>query len=278
MNDIRSGFADINGASLYYEIAGAGQPFVMLHGHLVDSRQWDDPFAAFSATHTVVRYDGRGMGQSSFPAAPFSHAADLHALLAFLQIDHAVLMGCSGGGGACIDFALLHPERVDALILVGSGLDGYRPGEHGPMPPVMVAYVEAMQRGDNDKAVELSLSIFTDGPRRQPGQVNPAAREKTRAMSAPLFARSIPPEAVPQGLTPPAIERLGEIHAPTLLITGAEDAAMIHDIAAILVAQIPGARAVVIPDAGHHPNLEHPQQFNEIVAEFLSEVGLHNTR
>ena len=278
MNNLHSGFADINGASLYYEVTGAGEPLVMLHGHLVDSRQWDDQFAQFSATHTVVRYDARGMGQSSFPAAPFSHAEDLGALLAFLKIEHAVLMGCSGGGGACLDFALLHPGLVDGLILVGSGLNGYQMDAHGPMPPVMMAYVDALRRGDTDQAVELSLTIFTDGPRRRPEQVNAAAREKTRAMSAPGFARPNPPEAVPQGLTPSAIERLGDIHAPTLVITGGEDNAIIQDIAALLVAQIPGAKAVVIPDAGHHPNLEHPEQFNSIVAEFLTEAGRHETR
>lgn len=110
------GFANINGASLYYETAGAGQPLVMLHGHLLDSRQWDDQFALFSATHRVVRYDARGHGQSSLPPAPFSHAADLHALLEFLGLERAILMGCSGGGGACIDFSLEHPELFNTIV------------------------------------------------------------------------------------------------------------------------------------------------------------------
>ena len=65
MTPANKGFADINGASLYYEIGGEGQPLVMLHGHLLDSRQWDDQFAAFRANHLVVRYDARGYGQSS---------------------------------------------------------------------------------------------------------------------------------------------------------------------------------------------------------------------
>jgi len=270
MPPLQHGFTDLNGASLYYEVAGAGPALVMLHGHLVDHRQWDDQFDLFSATHTVVRYDARGMGQSSFPAAPFTHAADLQALLAFLEIDHAVLIGCSGGGSACVDLALLHPERVDGLILVDSGLDSYFEIDHGPPAPAMLAYIEALQSGDPQRALEQSLVFFTDGPRRRPEQVNPAAREKTRLMSAPLFVRPEPPEAVPQRLTPPSIERLSEIHVPTLVITGAEDAAMIHDIANILVAGIPGARAAVIPDAGHHPNMEQPAMFNQIVAEFLS--------
>ena len=271
MNTSRQGFAEINGASLYYETAGAGQPFVMLHGHLLDHRQWDDQFAAFSDSYQVLRYDARGFGQSSLPPVPFSHAADLRALLEFLGLEHVVLMGCSGGGGACIDFTLEHPGLVDALILVGSGLGGYQPS--GPMPPKVMAYVQAQERGDREQALELSLQIFTDGPRRQLGQVNPVARERTRALSATQFARPPVPDAVPQGLQPPAIERLGEIHAPTLDITGAEDDPMLHDIAAIFAARIPGAKSVVIPDAGHHPNLEHPELFNQIVATFLSEVG-----
>jgi pimeloyl-ACP methyl ester carboxylesterase len=272
MTTIQHGFADINGASLYYELAGSGPALVMLHGHLLDHRQWDDQFARFSADHTVVRYDGRGMGQSSFPAAPFSHAADLRALLDFLALDHAILMGCSGGGSACVDFALQHPQRMDGLILVDSGLDSYFAIDHGPPPPEVQAYFQSIQSGDVERAIEASLVLFTDGPRRKPEQVNPAVRERTRLMSAPLFSRRPPPEAVPQGLTPPAIERLGEIHAPTLVITGSEDAAMILDIANILAAGIPGAQAVVIADAGHHPNMEHPEQFNEIVAGFLSAI------
>src|ERR1700687_3225159 len=167
----RQGFAQINGASLYYETAGAGSALVMLHGHLIDRRQWDDQFAAFGATHTVVRYDARGHGQSSLPPAPFTHSDDLHALLEFLGIERAVLMGCSGGGGACIDFALAYPSRVNGLILVGSSVEGLQLG--GSMSPTLTAYVQALQRGDIEQALELSLQIFTDGERRQPGQVNP---------------------------------------------------------------------------------------------------------
>ncbi len=272
MNGAGHGFAEINGASLYYEAAGSGPALVMLHGHLLDCRQWDDQFAAFAATHRAVRYDARGFGQSSLPPASFSHADDLYQLLTFLGVEHAVLMGCSGGGGICLDFALLHPDMVDGLILVASSLDGYP--LTGPVPPRLLAYFQARQRGDLAAALELSLQVFTDGPRRAPGQVSPIARERTRVMTAAFLARPSVPEAVPQGLTPPAIERLGEIRAPTLAIVGGEDNEMLHDIAAIFVARIPGARSVVIPDAGHHPNLEHPELFNQIVGKFLGDIQL----
>jgi pimeloyl-ACP methyl ester carboxylesterase len=132
---------------------------------------------------------------------------------------------------------------------------------------------EARRSGDVERAVELSLQAFTDGPRRSPQQVNPTARERTRAMSTQLFARPAVPEAMPQMLDPPAITRLAEIHAPTLVIVGDEDQAPLHEIAELITAQISGAQKVVIPDAGHHPNLEHPEAFNQAVRSFLQQVG-----
>jgi pimeloyl-ACP methyl ester carboxylesterase len=71
-------------------------------------------------------------------------------------------------------------------------------------------------------------------------------------------------------LEPPAAERLSEIRAPTLAIVGAADNAFIHQIADMIAAQVPNAHRVVIDDAGHHPNMEHPQEFNRIVLKFLS--------
>src|SRR5687767_3862126 len=98
MTHLQSGYADINGATLYYEVAGAGPPLIMLHGHLLDSGQWDDQFAAFAQRYRVIRYDARGFGRSSQPPAPFAHYEDLRGLMDALAVEHAYLMGCSGGG------------------------------------------------------------------------------------------------------------------------------------------------------------------------------------
>lgn len=262
-----SGFAAINGAQIYYETSGVGQPLVMLHGHLLDSGQWDDQMAAFAPHYQVIRYDARGFGQSDLPPAPFAYHEDLHALLQTLGIEHAYLMGCSGGGATIIDFALTYPDMVDGLILVGTGIGGYQPA--GPPPPQLQAMGEALQKGEIARAVELSLQALTDGPRRTPAQVNLLARERTRAMTARLFARPPVPEAVQQSLEPPAIERLSAITAPTLVIVGGEDQAPLQEIADSVTAQIAGAQKVIMPDAGHHPNLEQPELFNHVVRTLL---------
>lgn len=267
MTHLHRAFTEINGANLYYEVAGAGHPLVMLHGHLLDSGQWDEQVAAFASAYQTIRYDARGFGQSALPPAPYTHHEDLYTLLRRLAIDHAYLMGCSGGGATILDFALTYPAMVDALILVGTGIGGYQPA--GPPPPPLVAMGEALQSGNVALAVELSLQLFTDGPRRTPGQVNPQARERTRTMTAHLFARPPVPEALQQSIEPLALERLSAITAPTLVIVGAEDQPPLHEIADLVTAQIAGAQKVIIPDAGHHPNLEQPELFQQAVQTFL---------
>jgi pimeloyl-ACP methyl ester carboxylesterase len=270
MSNLHTGFAKINGATLYYEIAGQGPVLVMLHGHLLDSRQWDDQFAAFADSYRVLRYDARGFGQSSLPPEPYSHVADLYRLLRFLDIEQAYLMGCSGGGALCIDCTLQHPQMVAGLILLGSSVGGYQPT--GQAPPTLIAMHAALQSGDLAQAVELSLQVFTDGPRRTAQEVNAAARERTRTMSAQLFARPPVPEATLLPLDPPALERLAEIRVPTLVIVGAEDDQMLHDIADLIASRVPQAHRHIIADAGHHPNLEHPDAFNQMVTAFLDQA------
>jgi pimeloyl-ACP methyl ester carboxylesterase len=265
---IECGFADVHGAQLYYEAAGAGHPLVMLHSHLIDSGQWDDQFEVFARYYRVVRYDARGFGQSTKPSDPFAHHQDLHGMLAFLGIDQAYLMGCSGGGAAIVDFALAYPEKTGALILVGAGLGGYQFGEP---PPLALDLRAALERGDLERAVELSLQLWTDGQNRSPDQVNPTARERIRVMSTRLFARE-DPEPSPTMLEPPAAGRLAEIGAPTLAIVGGQDVQPIQAIADLVAAQVPRARKAVIPDAGHHPNMEHPAVFNQVVLSFLGEL------
>lgn len=269
MAQSNSGFVEVNGARLSYELAGAGQPLVMAHGHLLDSGQWDDQFELFSRQYRVVRYDARGFGQSDKPAAPFAYYQDLYRVMAALGIEHAYLIGCSGGGATIIDFALAYPQMTDALILVGSAISGYQ--WTSEPPPLLVELRASQERGDLDRAVELSLRLWTDGARRAPEQVDQAARERTRTMTRRLWSRP-QVEAEIRTLAPPAIGRLAEISAPTLAIVGSEDIVPILEMADLVAAEVPGARKVLIPDAGHHPNMEHPGEFNQLVLDFFSTI------
>src|SRR5258708_24679263 len=101
---IKTGLADINGAPLYYEVAGAGHPLVLLHAGVADRRMWDDQFAAFASQYQVIRYDLRGFGLSSVPTTPFASHQELAELLASLGIAHSHVLGISYRGKIALDF------------------------------------------------------------------------------------------------------------------------------------------------------------------------------
>lgn len=270
MNRPATGFAEVNGTRLYYEVAGEGHPLTLIHGALVNRRLWDDQFAAFARHYTVIRYDMRGFGDSALVRAeqsPYSASADLYALLHFLGIEKTYLMGLSAGGALAIDFTIEYPEMVDALIPVAAGLSGFESAEEddGSWQEVMAA----LQQGEIDRAVEINLRFWTDGPRRAPEQVNARARERVREMTAANYRRGDDVGVWPQLLQPPAAGRLGEVRVPTLIIYGDQDVRAIAEVAQALERGIAGARTVMIPDTAHHLNLEKPAAFNQIVLEFL---------
>lgn len=272
------GFAEVNGAQLYYEIAGSGRSVVLVHAGIANHRMWDDQFALFAQRYQVLRYDQRGFGQSTMPAGPFAFHDDLYALLRELQITRTSLIGVSMGGMTTINLTLAHPELVEGLLLVGSGVEGLqRPPLHPEEQALFDQEEEAEQAGDFVTANELEVHIWVDGPRRKPEDVNLAVRARIREMNMQGFNRLHEQEqAQMQHLEPPASQRLGEIRVPTLVMVGDQDLSRVHVTADLLVANIRGARKVVIPDAAHVPNMERPEAFNQIVFDFLDQLHHEN--
>jgi 3-oxoadipate enol-lactonase len=273
MAEIEMGLAEVNGAQLYYEIAGAGQSVVFIHAGIADSRMWNAQFEAFAQRYRVLRYDHRGMGKSSMPPGPFSLRDDLDALVRHFNMAPAVLIGCSMGGGAELDCALEHPDVARALVLVGAGVSGspLKPSEE--MNKLWEQVDELAGKGNLDGANEIELRMWVDGMRRTPDQVDPAVRALVREMNLASFTRDEEhKQGQSQPLQPPAYGRLGEIQVPTLVIVGADDQPLIVQTADILASQIPGARKVVMEGLAHVPNMEKPAEFNQIVVGFLAEA------
>ena len=278
--DVQTGFAELNGTTLYYEVAGAGHPFILVHGHLLDRRSWDDQFAIFAQQYRVVRYDQRGFGDAGLitKGQAYSARRDLYELMKFLDIKSAYLMGVSGGGALAIDFTLEHPELVDALIPVTAGVSGYQPSEEvmKANPDVVRMYTglnRAFEQHDIPQAVEISLQLWTDGPGRLPGQAAAGVRERVREMTARNWMRpddEAQAETPPVVLEPPAIGRLAEIHVPTLVILGEFDGPNPLE---QLTKEIPGAKKVIMAETAHHPFMEKPAEFNQIVLDFLGSLG-----
>lgn len=265
------GFVEAFGAPLSYEIAGEGPALVLLHEGLADSRMFDPQFEAFAERHRVIRCDLHGFGRSGTPSEPYTHHDALRQLLARLGIERASLLGMSLGGGVAVDFAIAYPGMVEALLPVAAGVSGWVPTE--AMNELFAPLMAAFQAGDFVRAIDLTIRIWVDGPNRPPDAVDPAIREQLRAWYAEVLRRSREGARPADQLAPPAIDRLGEVRAKTLVIAGAEDVPDVLAQAEMLAREIPGAQRAIIPDAAHVLNLERPEAFNRLVLDFLAHAA-----
>jgi pimeloyl-ACP methyl ester carboxylesterase len=260
---VSEGWVDVDGGRLWYDRRGDGFPVVLLHPELWDSRIWDDQSEAFARHHDVVRYDRRGAGRSDGPSGAYSDLRDLAALTDQLKLERCALVGCGIGGRLAIDAALALTDVVDAIVAVAPELSGYR--WRDPGIDVLTERVDtAMGSGDVRGAVELELAVWapvTSGDPSTAARVRDIAMENAgpRRLSATLAE-----------VPPPAVERLDQIRAATLVVVGDRDLEEIHAIADLIVNRVPGGMKRVIADADLLVNVHRPERFNRIVLDFLS--------
>lgn len=258
-----TGMAEVNGTRLYYETAGKGKTVVFIHGGLADSRMWDDQFKKFAKSFRVVRYDLRGFNRSDFPKDAFSHVDDLYALLKFLKIEKASLVGSSLGGMIAADFALEHPEMVEKLVFSASGLRG----DKSPRNEKSIAVYKAAE----EKGMKTAIELWHEHPFFVAGKTDAEFRRRTEQMLADNYKYWGPtPQPIPLRWSKQmTIDRLSEIKAPSLVIVGDRDVPAILNIADTLATKIGGAKKEVIPNVSHHLNMEKPGEYNRIVLDFL---------
>jgi pimeloyl-ACP methyl ester carboxylesterase len=256
----------INGARIHYEREGDGPPVVFLHAGVADSRMWDPQVVEFAKHFDVIRPDQRGFGESELPPQPWSPVDDILSLVDQLELAPTHVVGCSMGGAVAIDFALRHPERTSKLVLVGSAIGGFtfRP-EHAH---VFAEAAAARNAGDMKALNEAMMHLFLDGPERPRGYVAEPLRTLFLEMNA-IAVRADFEKAPSEDPDPLAVRRLHDIDAPTLVVVGDKDVPTVLEAADLLMNSIPNVRKAVIEDAAHLPNLEHPEEFNRIVLDFL---------
>lgn len=232
---------------------GAGTPLLLLHGYGCSAGMWEPNLAALGRDRPVVAVDLPGHGGSGSPADPARYridevTADLAAVLDEIGVERAVLAGHSLGGYCSLSFALAHPGRVAALVLVDTG-----PGFRDP---------EARARW-NARAVRVADALGKDGVEvlgDSPGR--PAGTGDATGLAH--AARELMTQADDQ-----VMRRLGSVTVPVLVVVGEHDAPF-RAAADYFAAKLPDARAVVIPGAGHLPSVEEPAAFDEAVTAFLA--------
>jgi len=260
-------YFELNDGRILYSIVGAGQPIILLHGNFNDHQIWNEQIEALSSCYQVIRYDLRGYGQSSTPAASFSNVSDLKALIDFLKLDNVILLGSSSGGGVAIDFTLKYPQLVSKLIVVSPSISGNR------FP--LRLFWHAMKNFTNvrRKGCEKAIEAFLSNPFWQyyfPSEDNNQARKiVVRNVSNPNnFCRFSP--ALSKVDKPYALARLSDIKAPTLVIIADGDHPFNMKAAEVLHASIQHSSKIIMHNCRHLPFVEEPQQFNKSILHFLS--------
>jgi 3-oxoadipate enol-lactonase len=278
----------VTGEVLAHEVTGSGPatdarwgPSVLLvHAGIADRRMWDDQVGPFSeAGWTVIRPDLPGFGDTPPPtdfvaglgpsASEVTLWAALRDLLDHLGVERVAVVGASLGGRAAVDLALAAPDRVTALVLVGSGLAGH-PFREPALFELWDQSEGAIERGDHLEAARVEFDTWVVGMDRDPAAVAPEVRRRVQAMLLTAYAHGEADLGEPD---PPAAGRLGEVAAPTLVVVGEHDRPDIHAMADALAGGIPRAERILLGGTAHLPNMERPEEFNRVVLEFLAKAA-----
>lgn len=262
----------INGVSLHYEEAGSGEAVVFLHGYTGSTMDWAHQISLLAKDYRIVALDFRGHGRSSDPEGEQDYSIpifsnDLYELLKMLSLGACCLVGHSMGGFTALQFTLDHPDMVRALVLVDTSSGDY---------DVAPGYADLRKRLDElafeeglDAAFEYDAAhnpVRIERFRRHPEQREIARRKvlNTSVNGYVYVARSF-------GKWKPVTDRLKEIHAPTLIFWGEEDAPFLRP-SRLLNESIEGSKLVVVPGAGHSPHEEAPDLFNRELRAFIERV------
>lgn len=259
--------ATINGVRIYHELHGStGEPIVFVHGYTGDITDWRPQVAEFSPTHRVLVLDHRGHGRSEAPKDRDSYtieamAGDVEALVAHVGFDRYHLVGHSMGGAVSQEIALRSPGRLMSLTIEDSG-DTFSLGRSETVTAWIKKRMELAETQGMAVASQVVSSI-PPPPHSTPERQRETA-ERLAAMSVDGFIGAWQALNRWKGTR----DRLPDIRTPTLVIYGELDAGLVAA-AKRLAHGIESAELVVIPEAGHSPQYERPELFNQALRRHL---------
>ncbi len=258
---------EVRGLQIAFRRVGAGDPILLLHGGLSDSREWRHQLDDLSGQYDVIAPDLPGSGSSSDPPAGFAlsdYAGVVADLLDVLQVSRPHIVGLSFGSMYALVVQRYYPGIPRSLVLASAYA-----GWAGSLPPEEVdrrtqQVLDMLDRPTEEWADELLDSFFGE-------QVPAHVVEESRAVLADVH-----PDGSREVLLAFAHADLRDvlptISVPTLLLYGDRDRRSPLPVATELQAQIPGSRLVVMPGVGHSSNVEAPDRFNEEVRAFLDTI------
>jgi pimeloyl-ACP methyl ester carboxylesterase len=255
-----------------YKIFGKGDPFLLISGSGNVMDVWPSSMLQeLSSNHTVILFDNRGVGNTTSGIKPFSieqFANDTVGLLDALKIQTADVLGFSMASFIAQEIALMHPEKVNRLILYGASCGGQ---ESIPQSPEVVkALSDFVNNRTQDVEMFLSVTFPSEWIKAHPDYLETIPKSAEIVPSATLVKQFNAVEKWLDTNWSGVCSQLSNISKPTLIITGTEDIAVPAANSIILAQKIPGAWLVQIKNAGHGLMYQYPEEFSSILLTFLS--------
>ena len=242
----RQGEAAVNGIKLHYAVYGQGSPVIFLHGGLANGDYWGNQIPAVAKNHTVVVVDSRGHGRSTRDERPYGYdlmADDVVALMDFLKIPKAAVVGWSDGAILGLDLALRHKDRVGKVFAFAANTRTSGVKEGVEKNPTFAAYIERAGHEDEKlSATPKQYDAFVE-------QISKMWADEPNWTDAQL-----------QG-----------IDTPVLVVDGDHDEAIKREHTEYIAATIPHAGLMILPNVSHFAFLQDPKLFNYAILHFLGD-------
>jgi pimeloyl-ACP methyl ester carboxylesterase len=287
IQDIQAKKVHVGDIDIAYKMLGKGDPILLFNGASDGMDAWDPSFPRIlSSNHTVIAFDSRGLGNTTTGSKPYTYqqlANDSAGLLDALKIPKADVMGYSLGSYIAEQLAIMYPDKVNSLVLVGSSCGGK---DHTPKPPEFLKL--------QSEIVNKSLNNVSISQEEMKGLVS-ASLGSGWIRLHPESLENIPTlQQAKPGLSPDAMnnqnnvgkhwednpnwsgacDELAKTARPTLIITGTDDNNYQPHVNSLkIVEKIPGAWLVQIKDAGHAVMDQYPEGMGKIVNTFLLTIS-----
>jgi 3-oxoadipate enol-lactonase len=260
--------ATINGITLAYSDTGSGLPIVFLHAFPLNRTMWAGQESTLSLHHRVITVDLRGHGESDAPLWHYTldqATDDVRALLDHLSIRQALFVGLSMGGYILFAFYRRYADRVKGMVLADTRAQADQPeGKAGRFQMAQIAYKQGPP-AIADIMIPKLLSPATI-------QTRPEIVQQVKTMIEGNQMSGIVGDLMAMAERPDSVPFLKQIACPTQIIVGELDQATPLSDARLMAEQITDARLALIPNAAHLANLEQPEAFNQIIAEFAGRL------
>lgn len=252
---------------------GRGTPIVLIHGVGLDATMWQAQFAALAQEHEVVAYDMLGHGDSALPgenAGLEAYADQLGALIDYLALERVAVVGFSMGGLVARAFALRHPDRLAAMVVLSSVFERDSEQRAG----VRQRIAQSREQGPAANVDEALKRWFSPNFRRSHPDRIAAIHETVSSNHPQGYYRSYALFGTQDDF---GAERLETIRVPVLVATGELDPGSTPRMARALAARLPNAEVHILPGQRHMAPMEAPEVVNQLIQHFLVRAYSHDS-